>query len=67
MTQNVLSKVALKLGHFNLTMPVADHLVHTRIAYAGTHFMLMDVSGAAICMATHSIEKLVPQKYQMAI
>lgn len=54
-------------GHVKLTVPVANHLNHVRIVYAGTHFMLMEVAGAALCMATYGIEEFVPLNKQMTI
>jgi acyl-coenzyme A thioesterase PaaI-like protein len=54
-------------GHVKLCVPIDDHLNHVGIVYAGTHFMLMEVAGAACCIATYGIEEFVPVNKQMSI
>ena len=57
----------LEVGHVKLTVPVARHLNHVGIVYAGTLFMLMEVAGAALFMATYGIERFVPLNKGMNI
>lgn len=54
-------------GHVKLSVPAARHLNHVGIVYAGTHFMLMEVAGAALFMATYGIERFVPVNKGMSI
>lgn len=54
-------------GHVRLSVPAARHLNHVGIVYAGTHFMLMEVAGAALFMATYGIERFVPVNKGMSI
>jgi acyl-coenzyme A thioesterase PaaI-like protein len=54
-------------GHVKLSVPVARHLNHVGIVYAGTHFMLMEVAGAALFMATYGIDRFVPVNKGMSI
>ena len=35
-------------GHVKLFVPAMIHMNHVGIVYAGTHFMLMEVAGAAL-------------------
>ena len=56
-----------EVGHVKLSVPVARHLNHVGIVYAGTHFMLMEVAGAALFMATYGIERFVPVNKGMSI
>ncbi len=50
-----------------LTIPVEKHLNHVGIVYAGTHFMLMEVTGAALFAATYGVDRLVPINKSMEI
>ena len=54
-------------GHVKLCVPVENHLNHVGIVYAGTHFMLMEVAGAALFLATYGIEKYIPINKGMSI
>ena len=54
-------------GHVKLYVPAANHLNHVGIVYAGTHFMLMEVSGAALYLATYGIDKFLPINKGMSI
>lgn len=65
--QSGLRVEAFEPGHVRLTVPMDNHLNHVKIVYAGTHFMLMEVAGAALCMATYGIEEFVPLSKQMTI
>jgi acyl-coenzyme A thioesterase PaaI-like protein len=47
-------------GHVKLSVPAKNHMNHVGIVYAGTHFMLMEVSGAALFLATYGIERFLP-------
>lgn len=47
--------------HVRLTLPVAErHLNHVGIAYAGSEFVLAEISGATLFMATYGTDKYVP-------
>lgn len=48
-------------------MPAARHLNHVGIVYAGTHFMLMEVAGAALFIATYGMDRFVPVNKGMSI
>lgn len=54
-------------GHVKLCVPAANHLNHVGIVYAGTHFMLMEVAGAALFLATYGIQKYIPVNKAMSI
>lgn len=47
-------------GHVKLSVPAVNHMNHVGIVYAGTHFMLMEVAGAALFLATYGIDKFLP-------
>jgi acyl-coenzyme A thioesterase PaaI-like protein len=47
-------------GHVKLSVPAINHMNHVGIVYAGTHFMLMEVAGAALFLATYGIERFLP-------
>ena len=47
-------------GHVKLFVPATIHMNHVGIVYAGTHFMLMEVSGAALFLATYGIKQFLP-------
>lgn len=54
--------------HVRLSVPVKEkHLNHVGIVYAGTHFMLMEVAGAALFVATYGVEKFIPINKGMSI
>ena len=54
--------------HVRLSIPVKErHLNHVGIVYAGTHFMLMEISGAALFICTYGTEKFVPINKEMSI
>ena len=51
-----------------LSVPVREkHLNHVGIVYAGTHFMLMEVAGAALFVTTYGIERFIPINKGMSI
>jgi hypothetical protein len=54
-------------GHVKLSVPSANHLNHVGIIYAGTHFMLMEVAGAALFLATYGMDKFLPINKGMSI
>jgi len=54
-------------GHVKLSVPAANHLNHVGIMYAGTHFMLMEVAGAALFLATYGANKFLPINKGMGI
>ncbi len=54
-------------NHIRLTVPPEKHLNHVGIVYAGTHFMLMEVAGAALYFATYGLNNLVPVNKHMEI
>ncbi len=44
-----------------LSIPVSQkHMNHVGYVYAGTHFMLMELSGVALYLATYGFQKFVP-------
>jgi acyl-coenzyme A thioesterase PaaI-like protein len=47
-------------GHVKLSVPAKNHMNHVGIVYAGTHFMLMEVAGAALFLASYGVEKFLP-------
>jgi len=54
--------------HVRLSVPVKEkHLNHVGIVYAGTHFMLMEVAGAALFVSTYGIERFIPINKGMSI
>lgn len=53
--------------HAKLSLPIQKHLNHVGIVYAGTHFMLMELTGAALFLCTYGFEKYVPVNKQMSI
>ena len=54
-------------GHVKLSVPAANHLNHVGIMYAGSHFMLMEVAGAALFLATYGADKFLPINKGMSI
>jgi acyl-coenzyme A thioesterase PaaI-like protein len=48
-------------------VPAMNHLNHLGIVYAGTHFMLMEVAGAALFLTLYGIEKFIPINKGMSI
>jgi len=54
-------------GHVKLSVPAAIHMNHVGIVYAGTHFMLMEVAGAALYLATYGIDRFLPINKGMSI
>jgi len=58
----------LKKGHVRLSVPVNPlHINHVGVVYAGTYFMLMEVAGAALFLATYGIENYIPINKAMSI
>jgi len=54
--------------HVRLSVPVVEkHLNHVGIVYAGTHFMLMEIAGAALFAATYIDTQFVPINKGMSI
>ena len=50
-----------KERHVKLSVPVQNkHMNHVGYVYAGTHFMLMELAGAALYLATYGFQKYVP-------
>jgi thioesterase domain-containing protein len=54
-------------GHVKLVVPAANHMNHVGIIYAGTHFMLMEVAGAALFLTLYGVEKFIPINKGMSI
>jgi acyl-coenzyme A thioesterase PaaI-like protein len=55
-------------GHILLSVPVnPQHINHVGIVYAGTYFMLMEVAGAALFLATYGAESYIPINRAMNI
>jgi hypothetical protein len=55
-------------GHILLSVPVIpQHINHVGIVYAGTYFMLMEVAGAALFLATYGLESYIPINKAMNI
>jgi thioesterase domain-containing protein len=54
-------------GHVKLMVPAMNHLNHLGIVYAGTHFMLMEVAGAALFLTLYGVEKFIPINKGMSI
>ncbi len=58
----------LEERHVKLWVPVKEkHLNHVRVVYAGTQFMLMEVSGAALFFCTYGVERFIPINKEMSI
>lgn len=54
--------------HVKLSVPVQGlHLNHVGLVYAGTSFMLMEVSGAALFVSAYGVERFVPINKAMTI
>ena len=53
--------------HVRLSVPKEKHLNHVGIIYAGTHFMLMEIAGAALFLATYGVKPFVPVNKGMSI
>jgi acyl-coenzyme A thioesterase PaaI-like protein len=55
-------------GHVRLTVPVNPlHINHVGIVYAGTYFMLMEVAGAALFLASYGVDRFIPINKAMGI
>lgn len=58
----------LEERHVRLSVPVREkHLNHVGIVWAGTHFMIMEVAGAALFGATYDFRRFVPVNKGMSI
>lgn len=58
----------LEERHARLSLPVREkHLNHVGIVYAGSHFMLMEVAGAALFICTYGLDRFVPVNRGMKI
>ncbi len=54
--------------HVKLSVPVREkHLNHVGIVYAGTHFMLMEIAGAALFAVAYKSDRFVPINKGMSI
>ena len=53
--------------HVRLSVPKDKHLNHVGIIYAGSHFMLMEIAGAALFLATYGMRPFVPVNKGMSI
>ncbi len=63
-----LSVDVFEQRHVKLSVPVEGlHLNHVGLVYAGTSFMLMEVSGAALFVSAYGIERFVPINKAMTI
>ncbi len=66
--QSGLKVDVFEKGHILLSVPVNPiHMNHVGIVYAGTYFMLMEVSGAALFLATYGVERFIPINKSMNI
>lgn len=57
----------LEERHVLLRLPKDRHLNHVGIVYAGSLFMLMEVSGAALFACTYPLGKYIPINREMTI
>ena len=58
----------LEERHVKLWVPVKEkHLNHVGVVYAGTQFMLMEISGAALFFCTYGVERFIPINKKMSI
>ncbi len=58
----------LEERHARLSLPVREkHLNHVGIVYAGSHFMLMEVAGAALFICSYGLDRFVPVNRGMSI
>ncbi len=57
----------LEERHVILRLPKDRHLNHVGIVYAGSLFMLMEVSGAALFACTYPLGKYIPINREMTI
>jgi acyl-coenzyme A thioesterase PaaI-like protein len=66
--QSGLKVEIFEKGHIRLSVPVNPiHMNHVGIVYAGTYFMLMEVAGAALFLATYGVESYIPINKAMNI
>jgi acyl-coenzyme A thioesterase PaaI-like protein len=66
--QSGLKVDVFEKGHILLSVPVNPiHMNHVGIVYAGTYFMLMEVAGAALFLATYGVESYIPINKAMNI
>lgn len=57
----------LEERHVKLSLPIQKHLNHVGIVYAGSHFMLMELAGAALFLGTYGFKRFVPINKEMSI
>ena len=62
-----LSCELLEERHVILRLPSDRHLNHVGIVYAGSLFMLMEVSGAALFACTYPLGQYIPINREMGI
>jgi acyl-coenzyme A thioesterase PaaI-like protein len=62
-----LTAEVLEPRHVVLRLPKERHLNHVGIVYAGSLFMLMEISGAALFGCTYPFGKYVPINKEMSI
>ena len=56
-----LQAEAVEERHVRLRLPVAErHLNHVGIAYAGSEFVLAEIAGGTLFMATYGTDEFVP-------
>jgi acyl-coenzyme A thioesterase PaaI-like protein len=57
----------LEERHVVLRLPKEHHLNHVGVVYAGSLFMLMEISGAALFGCTYPMGKYIPINKEMSI
>jgi acyl-coenzyme A thioesterase PaaI-like protein len=62
-----LAAQLLEERHVILRLPKDRHLNHVGIVYAGSLFMLMEISGAALFACTYPMGKYIPINKEMSI
>jgi acyl-coenzyme A thioesterase PaaI-like protein len=62
-----LSAELLEERHVLIRLPCERHLNHVGIVYAGSLFMLMEISGAALFACTYPFGKYIPINREMSI
>jgi len=62
-----LTAELLEERHILLRLPKERHLNHVGVVYAGSLFMLMEISGAALFACTYPLGKYVPINKEMSV
>ena len=62
-----LTAELLEERHILVRLPKERHLNHVGVVYAGSLFMLMEISGAALFACTYTLGKYVPINKEMSV